>query len=125
MMRRQSEALQRQMEAASYSASVSHLMPISMYFLENPGLYRYFYQNVDPPDPETDEGRRVLLLAMMSLDLFGHLLDETKNYPESDRRTDALYAWIKLMAKNSPVIRVYYHQNKKLYHEALESLIDG
>jgi GNAT superfamily N-acetyltransferase len=116
----QLKELRKQVQASAIASSVEHLVPLSMHLLNNPQMYKYFYEEAEPPG-EGEEALQVRILSAMILDYFGHLIEASKHYPK-EMGCDRQLRWMQYVFDNSPAVRELYSNNPGWYHTELAKL---
>lgn len=110
------------LHGSTHAAIYSQQHAINEFFIENPDLWRYFYDDCDcPPD---DENRpRLVPAAYMIADFFEHLSQQSPNLP-----AEIWPAWKRYMRyvyEKSPILRQHCSENRLWYDAAFIEMFSG
>jgi hypothetical protein len=109
----------RNMHSSTFNAIFSQSTEITRFFIENPGLRPFFYDNVDVSDTDERYGK-LIALAELVADAFQHILLQSDNFPESVK--PKWIAYMKYIYDNSPVLRRHLRSHGTWYTNEFMSM---
>jgi hypothetical protein len=112
-LRRQIKQIDASTRGETYGDLYSHQHQITRYFIDNPNLRPFFYDNKEANSTDSEYGT-IRAVTEMVADFCEHVYVQLPNLPSDDiRKGWRLY--LKNIYKNSPVLRLHFSQNIDWY----------
>ena len=117
----QSEKMAKSVRANVTNSTVTHVTRLDEIFIERPYLTPYFYEG-KPVDAKDKKHLEVYATAVMMLDVFDVVGNQTRHYPEFWDEPGAWDEWVIDVFANSPVLRDTLDKHKNWYGEKMKEL---
>ena len=117
----QSEKMAKSIRANVTNSTVSHVMKLDELFVTRPYLNPYFYEG-KPIDAKDKKYPEVYAAAVMTLDVFDVVGNQTRHYAEFWDEPGAWDEWMIDVFAASPVLRATHERHKKWYGAKMREL---